>query len=145
MYHLRGPSPAACAGWPASRLRVILARSSPPHREDDQFLLAFLRARKYKVAASHEVLRKFTRFWFNPAYAHILDGLDPEALRGFCREASSRLLPYARDIHGNAVCLLFAGQIEPALAVFDDTVRMGILFLVRARLCCSYVQYLDVL
>lgn len=32
-------------------------------RNDDQFLLAFLRARKYKIAAALEVVINFSKFW----------------------------------------------------------------------------------
>ena len=97
-------------------------------RDDDQMLLAFLRARKYKQPASFDVFLKFTTsFWFNPKYRHIIDGFNPDALRVYCVGSPSRMLVNSRDVMGNAVGLIYAGRMDAAFMRFDDMVRMGLL------------------
>jgi len=52
-------------------------------RNDDQFLLPFLRARKYNVAKAHMVLNNFNKFWYDPKHATIINGLCAARARPF--------------------------------------------------------------
>lgn len=49
------------------------AKAPPLVRDDDAFLLAFLRARKYEIPRALKVLLTFCRFWGENK--HIIDGL----------------------------------------------------------------------
>lgn len=99
-------------------------------RADDKFLLAFLRARKYKIDKAHDCLVNFSKFWFNPAYRHIIEGLDAERLRAFYRQSPAKVLE-GTDRLGNAL-----GTIEASkMAMSEDgTMMAGSLFDGQVRL-----------
>lgn len=52
-------------------------------RTDDQFLLAFLRARKYNVERAFEAVNNFAAFWFDPENRPLLEGLCAEKAKRF--------------------------------------------------------------
>lgn len=69
-------------------------------RRDDQFLLPFLRTKKYKVAEALKCLNKFTDFWYRRR--DVVDGVCGTSA-GVARYQAlniSRTLR-GKDIHGN--------------------------------------------
>jgi len=110
-----------CITGPAASLTIVCVR----RRTDDQFLLAFLRSRKYKVEKAHECVVNFAHFWYSPKYRHIIEGLHAEQLRKWMATGMVQQLP-GRDVHGNAVAAMYAGHIDPAALNFEDQVRVSI-------------------
>jgi hypothetical protein len=78
-------------------------------REDDSFLLAFLRARKFEIPRVLPVVRSFSQFWYaNPT---LINGLCAEKVRrvyglGFLRQLDTK------DAQGNALCLLDISKVD---------------------------------
>lgn len=65
-------------GLAALRSAVATERASGElkiPREDDRFMLPFLRARKYNIEKSLLVLKNFSKFWYNPSHADVINGL----------------------------------------------------------------------
>lgn len=79
-------------------------------RDDDRFLLAFLRARKYKVDKSFAVLKGFSEFWFDPKYRHLIEGASAERCRHFHDVGAARLSD-GRDLEGNVLGFIYGGRI----------------------------------
>lgn len=105
------PPPPAPPPWP---------------REDDAFLLAFLRARKYKVDKAFAVLCKFSAFWHSAETRAILDGQSAEKLRAFYVGGPTKLLQ-GRDAEGNGLSTLNAGKMNAAFVNYDAQVHMSML------------------
>lgn len=97
-------------------------------RDDDRFLLAFLRARKYKVGDVCSCVVSFAKFWFNPKYRHLIEGVTPESVREQYVGSPSKLL-LGRDAHGNAVCTIDAAAMDPRFLGFEGTIRSAVLLL----------------
>jgi hypothetical protein len=115
-----GAGAGAGAGAPA-------AASPPPWpREDDAFLLAFLRARKYKVDKSFAGLRKFSAFWAAAETRAILDGQSAEKLRAFYVGGPTKLLD-GRDAEGNGLSCLNAGKMNAAFVGYEQQVHLSML------------------
>jgi len=74
------------------------------------------------------VLVAFTKFWYNPKYKHIIEGLGAESLRTFYERGPTRILP-GRDVHGNAVSVIYAGRMDIESIQFDKQVALGVYFL----------------
>ena len=51
-------------------------------RNDDKFLLAFLRCKKYRLEDAHKVLVNFSNFWYSPSKEDMINGLCAEKVRG---------------------------------------------------------------
>jgi CRAL/TRIO domain/CRAL/TRIO, N-terminal domain len=119
---------AAGAGAGAGAAPAGPRGSSPWPREDDAFLLAFLRARKYKVDKAFAVLRKFSRFWAAPETRAMLHGASAEGLRRFYVGGPTRLLQ-GRDAQGAAVTTLNAGKMDAALVDYTAQVHLSMLSL----------------
>ena len=93
------------AGLAQLRAAIVEAQKNkdtafPVVREDDLFLLAFLRARKYEIPRALLVLRTFSRFWHNNPT--LINGLSSSVIRrvyelGFMRQLETK------DVHGNQV------------------------------------------
>ena len=95
-------------------------------REDDAFLLAFLRARKYKVDKSFAVLSKFTAFWHAPATRAALHGKSAEMLRPFYVGGPTKMLE-GRDVEGNGLATIHAGKMDAALIDFNAQMHLAVL------------------
>ena len=92
-------------------------------REDDQFLLAFLRARKYKMSACLDVLLSFNVFWFTNS--SIIDGLDSSAVRkiyelGFMEQMRGR------DAVGNAITILRMRQMDYSKFTGTEMIQLSL-------------------
>lgn len=94
-------------------------------REDDQFLLAFLRARKYKVDKAFGVLKGFAEFWFDPKYRHIIEGTSAERCRAFHDVGAARLSDQ-RDLEGNCLGFIYGGRISAEAVNFEEQIRLGV-------------------
>ena len=90
------------------------------------FLLAFLRARKYKVDKAFAVLCKFSAFWHSAETRAILDGQSAEKLRAFYVGGPTKLLQ-GRDAEGNGLSTLNAGKMNAAFVNYDAQVHMSML------------------
>eukprot|EP00158_Paraphelidium_tribonemae_P010279 Partr_v1_DN43430_c0_g1_i1_m13606 putative Tocopherol (Alpha) transfer protein-like len=80
-------------------------------REDDRFLLAFLRARKYDVPRAAKLVANFARFWYS--HADLIDGLCAEKCRPFLEMKMMKFLP-GKDVNGNTVAALYMGALDVA-------------------------------
>jgi hypothetical protein len=67
-------------------------------RDDDQFLLAFLRCAKYKVPKAAARVRNFAAFWYS--HRDLIDGLCAEKVRCVCIPPPPRPPPSAPPGHG---------------------------------------------
>ena len=92
-------------------------------RTDDQFLLPFLRARKYKIESSYKVVLNFNTFWYK--HAHLLDGLNAQRCRRFVDAHMIKFLNGA-DVHGNSVYALFMGAMDPEKFNAEDQVLYSV-------------------
>ncbi len=81
-------------------------------REDDQFLLAFLRARKYKVKDAFMLINNFASFWYNPKHADVINGLCAERVRPTYELGIFELMMDVRDKYGNFCTALNMGKID---------------------------------
>jgi len=110
------------AGLAALRAALAAAKAADATvrlpREDDQFLLAFLRARKYRVSKACEVCLSFARFWF--AHADLVDGLCAKEVRAVWSLGLMGFLPQTRDVHGNTVTVLRMGAFDMARPGFVE-------------------------
>jgi hypothetical protein len=79
-------------------------------REDDKFLLAFLRAKKYDVPKALKCLVSFGRFWYS--HPEIVEGLCAARVKDVWRLGMMGFLPSTRDVHGNTVTVLRMGAID---------------------------------
>ena len=84
------------------------AAASP--REDDKFLLAFLRAKKYDVPKALKCLVSFGKFWYS--HPEIVEGLCAARVKDVWRLGMMGFLPSTRDVHGNTVTVLRMGAID---------------------------------
>ena len=98
---------------------------APPPRDDDAFLLAFLRARKYKVDKAYAVLRNFAAFWANDKYA-FLHGKSVEEIRRFY-EGGPAIMLEGRDREGNGLAGIHAGRMDAAFINFEAQVQLAVL------------------
>lgn len=111
------------------QLRVLMEQSiregkvAKFPRTDDRFLLAFLRARKYNVAKAHMVLCNFTAMWYNPKYAHIINGTTAESTRSFNNLHIVRNLMPRTDRKGNVLSALYAGAADFGSITFEQQFR----------------------
>lgn len=98
------------------RERIALELEKDPSlrfpRTDDRFLLAFLRARKYRVDKAFDVLLNFSRFWYDPDNREIIEGLCAERVRDVWSLGMMGFLPETRDIFGNTVTVLRMGNVD---------------------------------
>ena len=110
------------AGLAALRAALAAARAADPSlrlpREDDRFLLAFLRARKYRVSKALEVVLSFGRFWY--AHEDLVDGLCAKEVRDVWSLGLMGFLPSSRDVHGNTVTVLRMGAFDMARPGFKE-------------------------
>lgn len=93
-------------------------------REDaDQFLLSFLRSRKYEVPRAFAVYKSFCHFWHtNP---HVVEGLCAAKVRATYELGFMQLLPPdVRDQHGNHVTLLHMGKLDYSKFTPADLARL---------------------
>lgn len=81
-------------------------------RDDDKFLLAFLRARKYKIQDAFMLLTNFSHFWYNPKHAEVINGLSAERVRATYELGIFELMPDVRDKFGNFCTALHMGRID---------------------------------
>ena len=81
-------------------------------RTDDRFLLAFLRARKYRIDKALDVLLNFSKFWYDPDNKDIIEGLCAERVRNVWNLGMMGFLPETRDIFGNTVTVLRMGNVD---------------------------------
>lgn len=111
-------------------LRRMMAATPSPEgawpRDDDAFLLAFLRARKYKVDKSFTVLTKFTAFWHAPATRKALHGVSVDTLRRFYVGGPTKMLE-GRDLEGNGLATIHAGKMDVALIDFSAQTHLAVL------------------
>lgn len=98
----------------------------PLPREDDAFLLAFLRARKYKVDKSYAVLKNFALFWSSPKYRSILHGRSAGDVRRFY-EGGPAVMLEGRDREGNGLAGIHAGRMDAAFINFEAQVLLAVL------------------
>ena len=75
------------AGLSQLRAAIAAAQANPKTafqevRTDDQFLLSFLRARKYEIPRVLLVLRTFSQFWY--ANPNLVNGLCASVVRRVC-------------------------------------------------------------
>jgi hypothetical protein len=88
------------------------------------------RARHFNdhIPRARAVLVAFTKFWYNPKYKHIIEGLGAESLRTFYERGPTRILP-GRDVHGNALSVIYAGRMDIEAIQFNKQVALGVYFL----------------
>ena len=104
--------------------RAIAAAGFREVRKDDQFLLAFLRARKYEVPRALEVLKNFSNFWYsNPT---LINGLCAEKIRRVYDLDFLRALSTSKDVHGNAVSLMFVGNLDYSQVTDFEMLQMSL-------------------
>ena len=96
---------------------------APPPRDDDAFLLAFLRARKYKVDKAYAVLRNFAAFWANDKYL-FLHGKSVEEIRRFY-EGGPAVMLEGRDREGNGLAGIHAGRMDAAFINYEAQVQLA--------------------
>jgi retinaldehyde-binding protein 1 len=98
------------------RERISQALAKDPSiripRSDDRFLLAFLRARKYRVDKAFDVLLNFSKFWYDPENKEMIEGLCAERVRDVWSLGMMGFLPETRDIYGNSVVILRMGNVD---------------------------------
>lgn len=92
-------------------------------REDDRFLVAFLRARKYDVPRALELVNNFAAFWYSKA--SIIDGLCAARCRRFVELGMMQFLK-GRDIHGNSVVALYMGALDVSKFSPKDQIAFSI-------------------
>lgn len=99
------------AGLAALKLKIEDAKAKGKKfpREDDQFLLAFLRSRKYNIEKAFLVVSNFAEFWYGNA--PILEGLCAEKVRACYATGMMRFLP-GRDKSGNIVTALTMSRMD---------------------------------
>lgn len=105
---LRARGIAQLRGKMAAHLESKAVEQYP--RDDERFLVAFLRARKYNVDRAFELVNNFATFWYTKR--HLIDGLCAEKCYGFARLGMMKMLTEARDIHGNRVVALYMGNLD---------------------------------
>ena len=81
-------------------------------RDDDQFLLAFLRNRKHDVDAALSVVISFSKFWYS--HPEVIEGLCAARCRDFQACRITQFLN-GKDRNGNAVMALYMGAMKPGL------------------------------
>ena len=89
-------------------IRALMAEATARERtvwpfEDDVFLLAFLRARKFEVPRAFKVLRNFAAFWW--ANPETVAALSAEAVREEYAQGVTRVL-VARDPENRMISLM---------------------------------------
>ena len=111
------------AGLAALRAALAAAQAADASirlpRDDDRFLLAFLRARKYRVSKACEVCLSFAKFWY--AHPDIVNGLCAKEVRAVWSLGLMGFLPASRDVHGNTVTVLRMGAFDMARPGFVET------------------------
>lgn len=65
-------------------------------REDDKFLLAFLRARKYDVPRACELVNNFAHFWYSKR--DLIEGLCAAKCRAFVELGMMKFLKVRSDL-----------------------------------------------
>jgi hypothetical protein len=80
-------------------------------RDDDRFLLAFLRTAKYDVAKAFARVRNFAVFWYG--HRDLIDGLCAARCRQFAELRMMQFLS-GKDVAGNSLVALYMGALDPA-------------------------------
>lgn len=113
---------------------AVSAKPFPLVREDDQFLLPFLRSRKYEIPRCYTVLKTFCAFWYGSP--GIVEGLCAEKVRetyelGFLSmlwdpvDESERV----KDDMGNSISLLEISKMDYTRVAPDDQARLSLYLL----------------
>ena len=92
-------------------------------RDDDQFLLAFLRNRKHDPAAALTVITSFSKLWYS--HPDIVEGLCADRVRHFQSLHLTQFLD-GRDVQGNAVVALYMGAMAPGLFTPKEQVEFSL-------------------
>ncbi|CAN7938408.1 unnamed protein product [Ixodes hexagonus] len=88
-------------------------------RRDDEFLLRFLRVRKYDVDAALKKLKEYYRT--RKEYPSVLENLVPSNVKPSARKVAM-VLPQ-RDAHGRPVILLKAGAWDPQTTSYGEALQ----------------------
>lgn len=97
-------------------------------RTDDQFLLAFLRARKYKISSSMEVLLNFSKFWYNNP--ELINGLCAARVRRVYEMGMMEFLP-GKDVNGNSLTVLRMAKIDYSKFTPRELIQMSVYILCK--------------
>ena len=81
-------------------------------RDDDQFLLAFLRNRKHDPSAALTVVKSFSKLWYS--HPDIVEGLCAQRVRAFQDLHITQFLD-GKDVAGNTCAALYMGAMKPGL------------------------------
>lgn len=92
-------------------------------RDDDQFLLAFLRNRKHDPAAALTVITSFSKLWYS--HPDIVEGLCAHRVRHFQSLHLTQFLD-GRDAQGNAVVALYMGAMAPGIFTPKEQVEFSL-------------------
>jgi hypothetical protein len=117
---------------------------------DDQFLVAFLRAKKYRIKDAFATVQNFANFWYRKA--DLIEGLCAAKIRGVYNIGMMQFLPNSRDKHGNIVTALRMGNLDLDPVEFNPQNMMKLSIYILTQLFekeemqlhgCCYVETFD--
>ncbi|XP_043247264.1 alpha-tocopherol transfer protein-like [Amphibalanus amphitrite] len=95
-------------------------------RMDDEFLLRFLRARKFDYDSSFQMLQQY--YWTRARHQHLFDRLLPSTQERVLRHGLQMVLPQ-RDPNGCRVFVFRPGAWDPSAVTMDDIFISNVLLL----------------
>jgi hypothetical protein len=101
-------------------------------RDDDQFLLPFLRARKYNIDKAHVVVTNFAKFWYDPKHKEIIEGLNAERIKPLMSLGLMQMLAPRTDRKGNTLMALYQANLDASKFNFKMQVEAALYFLAYA-------------
>ncbi|XP_077520003.1 clavesin-1-like [Amblyomma americanum] len=114
--------------------RLIEGTSSLNVPTDDEFLVSFLRARKYRVQEAFETVKKFSQM--RQDLPEFFEDLTPAnvPIKTICHENELVMVSPQQDAFGRSVALLRLGAWKPSMCSFTDLIRASLLLAGRSAL-----------
>ncbi|KAG8188108.1 hypothetical protein JTE90_029036, partial [Oedothorax gibbosus] len=104
--------------------KLITNEAKLTSNTSDNFLLQFLRARKYITHEAFDLLKRY--YQHRKTYASLYENYSPKQLRDVMDKNIMNFLP-TRNSDGCAVWAVQFGKWDPEVTSFDDILRFGLL------------------